>query len=502
MLNPYGWIAYQATRVPEHAALVDIATDRTLTYRDLEDRVSRLAGYFYSQGLKHGDRVAVLAQNSSNVFEILYASALAGVIAVPLNWRLSDHELCALVDDCTPAALLYDESFASRSAGLIAHGSISTSVRWGGSDDAYESAVRTSDRFVRTDVVDGDAGLVIIYTSGTTGRPKGVVHTVASVTANVENSAYAGDVHGESVSLTVLPTFHVAGLHLFANAALLRGGTAVIMPSFSPEATLAALRDRDTGVSHFCGVPALFQIMSTQPDFADARFDGVVTAVGGSPVPSSLLQEWSAKGANMMSVYGISEAGSTVLAMSDSNRTTAETAVGIPVINARCSVRGSDEAEVAPGEVGELFVSGPMLAREYWNRPEDTAAAFSEGWLRTGDAAMIDTDGFVHIVDRWKDMYISGGENVYPAEIENVLYQHPDVLLAAVVGTAHERWGEVGVAFIVLTDGASCTEEDLLRWCEPRLAKYKTPQQFTFVDDLPRNATGKIVKANLRKQSL
>ena len=506
MSDPYGWIHYQAQRVPDRTALHDRATGRMFTYRELAERVRGLAEYFRRSGLVPGDRVAILSHNSTNVFEILYACAVAHLVAVPLNWRLSEHELRTLVDDCTPAALLFDQNFTTRGRELTEHGNISVSLTWGAEENTYEAAVAGTQA---PDVADApvptpgqDVPLVIIYTSGTTGTPKGVVHTIGSVAANVENSAFAGDISSSSVSLTVLPTFHVAGLHLFANAALMHGGTAIVMSTFDPEETLTALSDPTLGVTHFCGVPAHFQIMSTLPMFESAHLDGLVTAVGGSPVPSSLLAQWSSKGANMMSVYGITEAGSTVLAMSDGNRTTSATAVGIPTVHTTCSVRGPESTPVGRGEVGELWVRGPMLALEYWGRPDATAETIVDGWLRTGDAAMVDRDGFVHIVDRWKDMFISGGENVYPAEIENALYKHPDVVLASVVGTSHERWGEAGVAFVVLSEHSLATKDDLTEWCRSRLASYKIPHRFEFVGDLPRNATGKILKNELRKAYL
>lgn len=506
MSDPYGWIRYQALRAPGRTALHDTVTGRKFTYSELDSRVRGLAEHFRRSGLGPGDRVAILSHNSTNVFEILYACAVAHLVAVPLNWRLSELELRTLVDDCKPAALLFDDTFAVRGRGLIEHGNIRVTLSWGTEDDTYEAAVRELQGFepdaAAVEPPRPDVPFVIIYTSGTTGTPKGVVHTIGSVAANVENSAFAGDVSSSSVSLTVLPTFHVAGLHLFANAALMHGGTAIVMSTFEPEQTLAALTDHEFGVTHFCGVPAHFQIMSTLPSFEDARVDGLVTAVGGSPVPSSLLAQWSGKGANMMSVYGITEAGSTVLAMSDGNRTASATAVGIPTVHTTCSVRGPEGTPVDRGEVGELWVRGPMLALEYWGRPDATAETIVDGWLRTGDAAMVDQDGFVHIVDRWKDMFISGGENVYPAEIENALYQHPDVVLASVLGTTHERWGEAGVAFVVLSEQSGATKTDLEQWCRGRLASYKIPHRFEFVGDLPRNATGKILKNELRKAFL
>jgi fatty-acyl-CoA synthase len=300
------------------------------------------------------------------------------------------------------------------------------------------------------------------------------------------------------VALTVLPTFHVAGLHLYANAVLMHGGTALIMQSFDATETLRLFQDRTTGVTHFCGVPANFQFMASQPGFADAEFLPVNATVGGSPVPRAMVDLWKERGVNVMSIYGATEAGSSLLAMPPRG-SDGKSAVGVPVIHAEASIRDADGSSMPAGSIGELWLRGPMVMRGYWNNTEASAAAIApDGWLRTGDAASRDEDGIFHIVDRWKDMYISGGENVYPAEVENVLYQHPAVVLASVIGVPDDKWGEVGKAFVVVNAGA-CSPDELRSWCRERLAAFKVPAGFQFMTDLPRNATGKIMKKELTK---
>ncbi|PLC11327.1 hypothetical protein AUQ48_02510 [Kocuria flava] len=252
------------------------------------------------------------------------------------------------------------------------------------------------------------------------------------------------------------------------------------------------------GVTHFCGLPAMFQLMASLPGFAEARLRPVVVAVGGSPVPRSLVDRWTAKGVSVMADFGATEACSTILTM-PRRGSDGPSAIGIPVVHAECSVRDLDGSELPAGRIGELWVRGPLLMQGYWNKPEETAQAITpEGWFRTGDAAQVDQDGIFHIMDRWKDMYISGGENVYPAEVESVLHQHPDVVLASMVGVPHERWGETGRAFVVLSGRSTATAEELRTWCRERLAAYKVPTDVEFLDDLPRNATGTILKKELR----
>ena len=499
MANPVPWLDYQALRVPERVALVDLESGLATTYAGLVERIERLAGHLRELGISKGDRVAVLAQNSPRVFEVLYACARIGAVMVPVNWRLSPHELRAILADFTPGLLVHDDVNDALARDLATGAADLPRLSWGdGPGHRYEEALAAATAVgPHPDLSDDDAW-VIIYTSGTTGLPKGAVHTFASVRANIENSAFAGAVGADSVSLTVLPTFHVAGLHLYANAVLMHGGTALIMRSFDAAETLRLFQDRDTGVTHFCGVPANFQFMAALPEFADAAFLPVNATVGGSPVPRAMVDLWKERGVNIMAIYGATEAGSSLLAMPPRG-SDGKSAVGIPVIHAEASIRGANGEPLPDGSIGELWLRGPMLMAGYWNKPDETSQAIgADGWLRTGDAASRDADGIFHIVDRWKDMYISGGENVYPAEVENVIYQHPAVVLASVVGVPDERWGEVGRAFVV-TGADGCTEEELRAWCRERLAAFKVPARFEFVADLPRNATGKIMKNQLKK---
>lgn len=499
MAHQASWIDYHAARTPEKIALQDFGTETSTSYAQLRGRVDRLAGHLAGRGIGKGDRVALLARNNSRSFELLYACARVGAILVPVNWRLALAELVAILADFAPSLLVHDQ-YNARAAADLAHESGGVArLWWADGGGPYEEAIVQAGPVAPLSGLDDEDPWVIIYTSGTTGLPKGAVHTFASVTANIDNSAYAGAVGPNSVSLTVLPTFHVAGLHLYANAALMRGGTAIILEVFDPETTLQLFQSKDMGVTHFCGVPANFQIMSDLPGYATANFLPIQAAVGGSPVPAAMVDEWRGRGVKMMSIYGITEAGSSLLAMPPRG-SDGKSAVGIPVFHAEVSVRGADSARLAHGEIGELWLRGPMVMKEYWNRPEATGEAVDdEGWLHTGDAALCDEDGIFHIVDRWKDMYISGGENIYPAEIENVLYQHPDVVLASVVGVSDEKWGEVGYAFVVLRAGR--TSADLASWCRSKLASFKVPSHFEIVDDLPLNATGKIQK-NVLKASV
>jgi fatty-acyl-CoA synthase len=306
-------------------------------------------------------------------------------------------------------------------------------------------------------------------------------------------------VGGASRCLTVLPLFHVAGLNLFANPVLYCGGSVLVARTFDAAQTLALLTDTTAPVTHFCGVPANYQLMEQLPDFTDAPLRPLVAAVGGSPVPSALVETWQRRGVALTTVFGITEAGACVTAMPPGQELSRNGTVGRPVLHARCRVRTLDDRPAAPDETGELQITGPLVTPGYWRNASATVAAFTEdGWLHTGDAASVAKDGHLILVDRWKDMYISGGENVYPAEVENALHTHPAVSQAAVVGAPHPRWGEAGVAFVVLAREADAGPDELRAWCRTRLAAYKVPARVLIVDELPRNATGKVLKGPLR----
>jgi fatty-acyl-CoA synthase len=496
------WIGYQARVRPDHTAVADLATGRRLGYRELDDRIGRLAGVLAREyGVAPGDRVAMLSRNCAQAFELMYACGRIGAIFVPFNVRLPDRELAVLARDADPRLLAGEADLLGRdvATGLPRLG-------WAGQPgtSGYEPAIAASEPAAPVPV-DADDPWVIIYTSGTTGRPKGVLVTHAGSEATMLAGCVAGDVTPASVCLTALPVWHVAGLNLFANPALFMGGTVLIMQSFEAGVALGLLTRAQEPVTHFCGVPAHYQFMEAEPGFAAADLRGFVAGVGGSPVPAALVESWARRGVALRTIYGISEVGSTVtmtpvtMTPAGGPATGEPGDVGVPMWHLQCRVVSGDRV-CAPGEPGELQISGASVTPGYWRRPAETAQAIADGWLRTGDVATIGPDGHVRIVDRIKDMYISGGENVYPAEVEEVLYQHPAVSQVAVVGAPDQRWGESGVAWLVLGPGAAARLEDIRRWARTRLAAFKVPRDVRLVDELPRNATGKVLKAELRRR--
>ena len=493
----YDWIAFHARRTPAKLATLDLGTGRRLTYRELDDRVARLAAHLREGcGVQAGDRVAVLAQNTVDVFEVQFACWRLGAIMNPLNWRLAPPELEFITGDSEPSVIVHDAEFAEVAARL-------PGVKLErGPGSAYERAIESArplDEPVRPSL---DDVLTLMYTAGTTGRPKGALITYRMVFYNAVNIGLAVDLTSRSTTLVVLPTFHTGGLNLYANPCLHLGGTVVLMRSFEPGETLRLISDPELEITHFFGVPANYLFMSQDPGFEKADLSRLVaTGLGGAPAPLPLLEAWARRGCPLMHGYGMTETSPSAIVIDPEHAVSKSGSCGLPVLHTEVRIVDREGRDVERGQVGELWVRGPNVIAGYWRRPDADAESFTDGWLHTGDAARQDEDGYYYIVDRWKDMYISGGENVYPAEVESVLYELDGVAEAAVVGVPDERWGEVGRAVVVPKPGASLSEEAVLEHCRARLAKFKIPKSVVFrTEALPRNAAGKVLKTELRTE--
>lgn len=496
-IRAYDWIAHHARRTPGGLAAVDHHTGRRLTYAQFDERITRLAGCMRQAfGVRAGDRVAVLTPNTVDVFEIQFACVRLGAIMTPLNWRLTLPELEFITRDAEPSLLIYDTEYEEAARALDG-----PRLGRGGADSDYEQAIAGAGPLAGQASPSLDDTEAIIYTAGTTGRPKGALITHAMSLFNAINIGMAVDLTSRSVCLTVLPTFHTGGLNLYANPTFHLGGTVVVVRAFDPGPTLELLSDRDLRVTHFFGVPSIYLFMSQHPDFGKADLSRLVaTGVGGAPCPLSLLEAWARRGRPLMQGFGMTETSPTALVLSADRALDKVGSVGLPVLHTEVRLVGSAGADTGPGEVGELWVRGPNVSPGYWNRPDANRDSFTDGWLHTGDAARTDEDGYYYIVDRWKDMYISGGENVYPAEVEDVIYRLPGVAEAAVIGAPDERWGEVGRALVALKPGSTVSEAEIIEHCRANLARYKVPKSVVFVGLLPRNAAGKVLKRELAQQ--
>ncbi len=499
----FDWIAHHAKTRPTDIAQIDLATDRTFNWVEMNDRTTRLAhGLVNELGVGAGDRVAVLANNNTNFFEVQFACWKIGAIFVPLNWRLAVPELEFIVGDCSPTVIVHDDDFDEAAATIAASCSIAHRVNWeGGSGDVvdYEELLTAAGTDIEPHESTHDTVLTIMYTSGTTGLPKGAQITQGMTFWNAINCVEFYGLGAHMINLAFLPLFHTGGLNVFANPGFHFGGTNVVMRTFDPAEALRLLSDPDTAITHFIGVPANFLFMSQVPAFESTTFPTIEAAcVGGSPTPVPLIETWAGKGLPLQQAYGMTETSPLVLALKPEDCTVKIGSAGLPAMHCEVRVVNEDGEDAAVGETGELWVRGPNVTPGYWNRPEANESSFEDGFLKTGDATRIDDDGFFYVVDRWKDMYISGGENVYPAEVESVIYQLDQVGEVAIIGVPDEKWVEVGRAIVVLKDGATLDESTIINHCRENLARYKVPQSVVFIDEIPHNATGKVLKRELR----
>ncbi|NNJ64404.1 MAG: AMP-binding protein, partial [Xanthomonadales bacterium] len=345
-----------------------------------------------------------------------------------------------------------------------------------------------------------DEQAMLMYSSGTTGRPKGVVLTHGNILAAVINEAINFEADRNTVSYAVMPLFHIGAMMGFSVPAMFFGGTAIVERVFDPVRMLDTITREDYGVTHFLGLPAIYGALAMQPEYATADFSRVVIAAGGAePMPEPLLKSWYEHGVPIVEVYGMTEVCGLACSLLREDIPDKIGSAGKAAMFIDMKIMKSATEEAAPGEQGEIWMRGANVTPGYWNRPEANEEAFVDGWLRSGDIGRKDAEGFIYIDDRIKDMYISGGENVYPAEVENVLYMLPQVAEAAVVGVPDPKWGEVGCAVVVLKEGESLDLPAVTEHCAQHLARYKHPQKLVIRDELPRNATGKVLKFKIRE---
>ncbi len=496
----YDWIAHFARRTPDKLAVVDLASERRLDYAQFDARISHLATHL-RDGVKiaRGDRVAVLAHNTTDTLEVQFACGRIGAVFLPLNTRLTVPELQYIVGDAAPKLMIHDAALADLALAVAKRCQVPSALLLG-AGGSYEAAIAAARPLDHAEIVTLDDMSTIMYTSGTTGQPKGAIITHGMTFWNCVNLGGPAYISPSSVLLTVLPLFHTGGLNCYTNPVLHAGGTVLIMRAFDPGLALQLMSDPSHRINTFFGVPSIYQFMAQHPAFAGSDFSRlVICGVGGAPMPVPLLKVWEERGVALQQGYGMTETSPAVLTLDREDAARKAGSSGKPVLHTEVRIVRPDGSDADIGELGELWVKGPNITPGYWNRPDANQSSFTDGWLHTGDAARIDQEGFYYIVDRWKDMYISGGENVYPAEVENVLHQLAAIAEAAVIGIADAQWGEVGMAIVAVKPGHTLTEAEIQAHCEANLARFKRPSVIRFVDALPRNATGKIHKPTLRK---
>ena len=503
-VRAYDWITHHAANRSSKQAIREVETGRSFTYGDLDRRIDAMAAYLRSVGVGRGDRVAVLAQNGVEYFDVQFACARTGAICVLLNWRLTVPELEYIINDSSPTVMVHDVMFAESAEELQRRCGIDTLLAIDHADgsSAYETTLASFDgQSVEEVELTHDDVITIMYTSGTTGLPKGAMITHGMNFWNVVNLGFPVGLGLDTVHLNVLPLFHTGGLNCYSNPVLHAGGTVVIMKTFDPGEALRVIGDPEEGITHFFAVPAPYQFMMQHPDFESTDLSRLrIAGVGGAPCALPILEGWTERGVLLSQGFGMTETSPACISLDPGDALRKLGSTGKALLHTEFRIVNESGVDCGADEIGELWVAGPNITPGYWNKPEATASSFEGRWLKTGDAARMDDEGFVYIVDRWKDMYISGGENVYPAEVENVLYQLPEIAEAAIIGVPNDRWGEVGLAVLALKPDASIDRTKVVEHCAGQLAKFKVPHDIAIVDALPRNATGKVLKRELRSR--
>jgi fatty-acyl-CoA synthase len=492
------WTADRALATPSRVAVDD--RGGVVSYADLESRASRLAQSLLDAGYGVGDRIATVTGNSSDQVVLFFACAKAGLVLVPLSWRLSPRELAMQLDTADPALLLVEEEFSTLAVAAYRRLPQTLAVSSPGARGIERSVPAPSRKLdapvVRRPVRDDDP-LLIVFTSGTLDRPKGAILTHANCFWTNLALSRTVEITSVDVVLSVMPQYHVGGWNVQPLLAWWMGATVVLERTFDPGRILQLIQERR--ITTTMGVPANYLFLAEHPSFATADLSSLKHAVvGGAPMPEPLLRTWHSRGVALTQGYGLTEASPNVLCLPDEDARTKIGLAGKPYPHVEVAVADPVTGEHLDGAAaGELLVRGPSVFAGYFREPELTAAALHDGWLHTGDLVIRDSEGYYQVVDRIKDIFISGGESVAPAEVESVLFAHPSVADAAVIGVPDDRWGETGAAYVVARSGVATDEQELIAWCESQLARFKVPRYVRFVGEIPRSSGAKVLRREL-----
>jgi len=496
------WLHQQLRVQPDHLAVYDLTADREFTWRQLNQRVDNAAQCLLAGGVGAGDRVAYLGLNSSDVLEIFFASVRIGAVYVPLNFRLTAPELSFIIGDCTPTAIFYDREFQSviKAIDPVVMPTMTIESALDGSDSDYELHMAADTAPAAVAPADGDTLSMIMYSSGTTGKPKGVMYTRRMMLASALNLLQPSEARPDSRVLNVMPLFHIGGMQ-FVLMAVKCGIAHIMMRGFDPGAMLSAIDNPNLAITNIGGVPAMWGAMSLMPNIDEIDLSRIrVAATGAESVPEPMLKEWQQRGILLQEVYGMTETSGVVCMAQKADLPEHMGFAGRALPYGDVKVMKSETEEAAAGELGEIWMRGASVTPGYWNRPDATADAFVGDWLKSGDIGRRDETGRLSVEDRIKDMYISGGENVYPAEVESVLMAHEDIREVAIIGVADPKWGEVGCAIVATVSGEPVSLDAIHHVCDGNLARFKWPRHVAHTEALPRNSTGKVQKFLLRQQ--
>ena len=493
---------------PERTALVYVPTQERFTYRELNERAVQCGRMLLERcSLQKGDRVGILSHNRVEFLDAFFAAGKTGLVLVPLNTRYTPHELEFIVRDSALSALLYGGEFSDtvetlKKKVVLKHW-ISLDEPLNSLDTSYRRGIETLEYSAwDRPHCDPEDLYCLLYTSGTTGKPKGVMIPHRMVAWNGYNTAVSWQLREDDVAPVFTPLYHAGGLGVFLVPLMVLGGTIVLHRGFDASEVWHTIGQEKCTVVF--GVPTIFKMLMEAPEFSRVNLAHVRWFIsGGAPLPLYIIEAYQKRGVTFKQGYGLTEVGVNCFAMTLEESIRKAGSIGKPMMLTEAKLVDAQGLITSAGEVGELLLRGPHVSQGYWNNPDATAAALDkEGWFHTSDLARCDDEGFYYIAGRKKDMIISGGVNVYPAEIEGELLLHPEIKDAAVIGVPDPTWGEVGVAFLVVREGFTLSKEELSRFLANRLAKYKIPREFVYTEALPRTPYGKVVKSALQEQYL
>lgn len=498
-INIGEFLTKRALLSPRREGLV--CNDLRMNFEQMNKRANQLAAAMARLGVGKGDRVALLALNEPEYYDMLFGMGKIGAVLVPINYRLAAPEVSFILSDSGAKALVFSKEYVEvvntvrqEARGLKLAAIMDNPPEWAAS---YKKLLDLESDQEPKLQGGGDDTLVIMYTSGTTGRPKGAMLThnnfyCTSVSLHV-TLGYTGEIF-----LIPLPLFHIGalgGVPMFIHL----GQKSVLLRSFDPKRMLELIQEEK--ITGFGTVPAMLMFLKLVPNFEKYSFASVkIILVYAAPVPVSLIKEYAAAGIEIQQLYGLTECTGPASLIDPEHAIVKAGSCGLPIFHSEIRLADDQGKEVGPEQLGEVLIRSENVMKGYWNRPDETSRSIIDGWLCTGDLAKKDQDGFLYILDRKKDMIISGGENIYPAEIEDLLLTNPQVADAAVIGYPDPKWGEAVKAIVVIKPGQQLSEQDLIAWCQGRIGKYKIPKKVLFVANIPRTPTGKILKRELRAQ--
>lgn len=488
------WISKWAQYTPEKVAIEECESGRSLTYGKLNEQANNLAGHLTEKyGLSKGDRVMVLAEHGLEYVVLFSVVQKTGITLVPINYRLANSEIDYLIENCDPALFISEGKFSEKVAGL----NLKAPTTW---FEELEALAQTKPANEFSPIqIEEDHAAFILYTSGSTGFPKGAIYSHKMMLWNSLNTSQSLEITPADHTINCMPPFHTGGWNVLLTPLLHRGATVGLLKKFDPELLMKLIDQKQSKL--FMGVPTMLKMMADCSAFETSELKSLrYFVVGGEALPLEVIRKWHEKGVKIRQGYGLTEVGPNITSLHQNDAERKIGSIGRTNFYVEHKIVDEDGQQVAPNEIGEFWLKGPMVTPGYWQNEEATAASITDGWFHTGDLVKEDENGYIYVVDRKKSMFISGGENVYPAEVERVIRAFPAIDEAAVVAVADEKWGEVGKAYLTIRPNSDCPEEEIRQHCINHLAKFKVPRYFEFISEMPKNGSGKIDRKTLTQK--